>query len=82
MAFARDDRETVAVRLAAAALALVDDALTLNPNDIAALEQKAEILRTQARRATEPERTKLLAEEARLRAQAAELHHRRPQNDR
>jgi len=82
MAFGRDDRETVAVRLAAAALALVDDALTLNPNDIDALEQKAEILRTQARRATEPERAKLLAEEARLRAQAAELHHRRPQPDR
>jgi hypothetical protein len=82
MAFARDDGEAVAVPLAAAAVALVDDALTLSPHDINALEQKAEILRTQARRATEPERAQLLAEEARLRAQAAELHHRRPQPDR
>jgi hypothetical protein len=82
MAFARDDGETVAVALAAAALGLVDDALKLNPNDIDALEQKAEILRTQARRVSEPERAKLLVEEARLRAQAAELHHRRPRPDR
>ena len=82
MSFGRDEGETVAVPLAAAALGLVDDTLKLNPHDIDALEQKAEILRTQARRVSEPERAKLLAEEARLRAQAAELHHRRPRPDR
>jgi len=82
MAFARDDGETVTVSLATAALGLVDDALTLNPNDIDALEQKAEILRTQSRHASEPERAKLLAEEARVRAQAAALHRRRDQPDR
>jgi hypothetical protein len=82
MAFVRDYGETVAVPLAAAARGLVDDALKMNPNDIDALEQKAEILRDQARRVSEPERAKLLSEEARLRAQAAELHHRRPRPDR
>jgi hypothetical protein len=82
MAFVRDDGETVGVPVAAAALGLVNDALTLNANDINALEQKAEILRTQARRASEPERAKLLAEEARVRAQAAELRHRRDRADR
>jgi hypothetical protein len=82
MAVGRDEGETVAVPLAAAALGLIDDALKLSPNNIDALEQKAEILRTQARRASEPERATLLAEEARLRAQAAALHRRRDRPDR
>jgi hypothetical protein len=82
MEFVRDDGETVGVAVAAAALGLVNDALTLDPNDIKALEQKAEILRTQARRASEPERTKLFAEEARVRAKAAELRHRSDRADR
>lgn len=82
MGFARDDTESVGVPVTAAALGLVNDALTLDPSDIKTLEQKAEILRTQARRASEPERTKLFAEEARIRAQIAELRHRRDRADR
>jgi hypothetical protein len=76
MAFVRDDGESVAVLVAAAALSLVNDALTLNPDDVNALEQKAEILRAQATRAGEPERSNLLAEEARVRAKAAGRHDR------
>jgi hypothetical protein len=82
MGFARDDGESVGVPIAAAALGLVNDALTLDPNDINALEQKAEILRTQARRASEPERARLFAEEARVRAKVAELRHRSDRADR
>lgn len=82
MGFVRDDRESVGVPVAAAALGLVNDALTLDPDDIKALEQKAEILRTQARRASEPERTKLFGEEARVRARIAELRHRGDRADR
>ena len=76
MGFVRDDAESVGVPVAAAALVVVNDAVTLDPTDIKALEQKAEILRTQARRASEPERTKLFAEEARVRARVAELRRR------
>jgi hypothetical protein len=75
MAFVRDDGQGAAGPVAAAALRLVDEALTLDRNDIGALEQKAEILRNQARHAAEPERSALLGEEARVRAKAAELHH-------
>lgn len=74
MARVLDDRMDVAMPVAAAALTLVDEALTLNPNDITALQQKAEILRAQARRASDPERMTLFAEEARVRASIAELH--------
>ena len=56
MGFVRDDSESVGVPVAAAALGLVNDALTLAPDDVNALEQKAEILRNQARHASEPER--------------------------
>lgn len=82
MGFVRDDTESVGVPVTAVALGLANEALTLGPNDVHALEQKAEILRTQATRASEPERTKLFAEEARVRARVAELRHRGDRGDR
>jgi hypothetical protein len=82
MAFVRDAPDRVGEPVAAAALDLLNDALARAPNHIGALEQKAEILRTQARRANEPERTKLLAEEARVRAKVAEVRQRGGRSDR
>jgi hypothetical protein len=82
MARVQDDEAGVGTRIAAAALGVVNDALTLEPDDLNALEQKAEILRNQARRANEPERSRLFAEEASTRSRAADLHQRGVRSDR
>jgi hypothetical protein len=82
MAVIQGDGARVGAVVAPAALSVIDDALALNPDDINALKQKAEILRNQARRASEPERSKLFAEEAGVRGKVADLNHRAERPDR